>query len=326
MGTFGSGNFGSGTFGDPAEGLAFADDAGSTDAVAVALHMTLAFTDNMGATDTMASASGRYLSVTDDTAASDTATSTGAWVEQVQDEAGASDAATLSSASVKQFTSRAGATDALAATRATELGEQAGSTDLIDVVMALLRSAVDDAGSLDALSLARHQWPEPGTVENAGAADTVSVTIVRQHTFTDSAGAGDSLTVNGLPAVLDTFDGAGLDLGADWIVVKDAPLVINSRHRNRERDWTAATVTAVSRCSVQPYLSVAVGGGAEDNEGREFTSTHMRLFAPPDTALSATSRVVYNGVTYEVDGEPARWRDLDGRPSHVEAALKRLAG
>jgi hypothetical protein len=31
-------------------------------------------------------------------------------------------------------------------------------------------------------------------------------------------------------------------------------------------------------------------------------------------------------VMYEVDGEPDRWRDMNGRGDHVEAAIQRLEG
>jgi hypothetical protein len=108
--------------------------------------------------------------------------------------------------------------------------------------------------------------------------------------------------------------------GYETVTVLDAPLVTDSRHGTQRRDWTDATETELSGCSVQPWTA------DEATADREFTATHVRLFAPFGNLPYATSRIVYDGVTYEVDGEPARWRDDAGRPDHVEASLKRLAG
>lgn len=109
-------------------------------------------------------------------------------------------------------------------------------------------------------------------------------------------------------------------LGAQTVTVLDAPLVQDARHGTTRRDWKTAATTVLRGCSVQPYSAT------ETTEDREFTDTHMRLFAPYGDLPQATSRVQVDGVLYEVDGEPARWRDDMGVPSHVEAALKRLVG
>ena len=108
-------------------------------------------------------------------------------------------------------------------------------------------------------------------------------------------------------------------LGADTVRVGDAPLVGDTRYGGSRRDWAQVTWTDLPGCAVQPI------SGEETAAGREFTATRVRLYAPGDGAgISAHSRVEYDGTTYEVDGEPARWRD--GADRHVEAVLKRLEG
>ncbi len=111
-------------------------------------------------------------------------------------------------------------------------------------------------------------------------------------------------------------------LGNIVVTVLDAPLVADARHGTKRRDWDNATSTPLTGCSVQPI------SGEEATADREFTATHLRLFAPwaGTFVLGATSRVVYDGATYEVDGEPRRWRDDAGRGDHVEVDLKRLTG
>lgn len=110
-------------------------------------------------------------------------------------------------------------------------------------------------------------------------------------------------------------------IGGETITIRRAALVTDGPYGARRRDWGGATTTVVGGCSVQPY-----GQPAEVTAGREFTSTHLRLFAPYGIELAAADRVEYAGTTFEVDGEPDRWRDEYGNPDHTEAALRRLAG
>lgn len=108
--------------------------------------------------------------------------------------------------------------------------------------------------------------------------------------------------------------------GREVVTILDAPLVTDPRFGTQRRDWNTATSTTLRGCSVQPI------SGVEATVDREFTKSHLKLFAPFGELPKATSRVVHDGTTYEVDGEPERWRDSNGRPCYILATLKRLAG
>lgn len=53
-------------------------------------------------------------------------------------------------------------------------------------------------------------------------------------------------------------------------------------------------------------------------------STH-RWFAPAGADVVATDRVRFNGLDYQVDGEPERWR-IRNREHHVEVLCFRITG
>lgn len=110
-----------------------------------------------------------------------------------------------------------------------------------------------------------------------------------------------------------------MNLGGDTIAVYRAPLVPN-RYGAQVRDWANAQMHTADGCQVQPLTAT------ENTVDREYVASHAALFAPYDLDLLATDRVVCNNVTYDVDGEPARWRDDVGAPDHTEAMLKHLAG
>lgn len=111
-----------------------------------------------------------------------------------------------------------------------------------------------------------------------------------------------------------------MKIGSDTVTRVRAALGAPGRYGAEQRDWSAAATTTISGVSVQPVAAT------EATVDREYTATHLNLFAPPGTDLLATDRVVWRGVTYEIDGEPATWYDLGGRADHLEAVLKRMAG
>jgi len=109
-------------------------------------------------------------------------------------------------------------------------------------------------------------------------------------------------------------------LGHDSIIVINATLSVDPRHNTETRRWATATETPVLGCSVQPFEA------AEDDAGREYARTRLKLFAPPTAPLVATSRVRFAGKDYEVDGEPGLWRDGGGPLDHIQAVIKLRTG
>lgn len=85
-----------------------------------------------------------------------------------------------------------------------------------------------------------------------------------------------------------------------------------------ELDWANTTSTAVDGCSVQP-------SPADDYTiDRDTFITRLVVYAPPTIIVRATDRIVWNGTTYDIDGDVLRW-DF-GDLSHVVLNLRRSEG
>ena len=111
-------------------------------------------------------------------------------------------------------------------------------------------------------------------------------------------------------------------LTADSAVRKRAPFKLDKfGNPSGVRDWTAATSSPIERVSIQPDTS------SEETGDRSPVVTGWRLISARgvDVDLLPSDRVVFDGLTLEVDGEVARYR-MAGRVHHVEARLKRVTG
>ncbi|WP_338683944.1 hypothetical protein QD712_25840 [Streptomyces acidiscabies] len=103
-----------------------------------------------------------------------------------------------------------------------------------------------------------------------------------------------------------------------------APLV-EDRYRNKKRDWSSAQHTRIDGVNVQP--AGAPARSEEDTDDRQTTVTAWVLQTPEgvDLDLLETDRIIFDGMTMEVDGKPARWPDPFGPGvHHVEARLKEI--
>lgn len=78
--------------------------------------------------------------------------------------------------------------------------------------------------------------------------------------------------------------------------------------------------TVVPGCAVQPLTT------DEQVGDRDTVTSRWQLWAPAGTPLAATSRVRYDGHTFEVDGEPQTWPGISGGPHHVTAFLVTWTG
>lgn len=88
--------------------------------------------------------------------------------------------------------------------------------------------------------------------------------------------------------------------GPHTIVVLDAPPVTDAYgNEGVERDWSQASASEpVEGCSVQAEPS------SEFTRDRDSVLIRKVLYAPPETPLSASSRVRFEGHDYDVDGDP----------------------
>ena len=102
----------------------------------------------------------------------------------------------------------------------------------------------------------------------------------------------------------------------DEITRVRAPLV-SAGYGNQQRDWTAATSTTfVVHWSAKAEQEV-VGDEAR-------TVSRAKILGGPDLDLEPTDRVLFGGITYEVDGD-VMLSFQRGQLHHVRAFLRRVA-
>ena len=86
-------------------------------------------------------------------------------------------------------------------------------------------------------------------------------------------------------------------------------------------DWSHATTTDITGCSVQP------GSTSLDENGRVLgISDGYTAYLPPSADVIAGDRIVYDGETYEIRGEPRQWHSATGAVDHIMLNLMRYEG
>lgn len=87
-------------------------------------------------------------------------------------------------------------------------------------------------------------------------------------------------------------------------------------------DVLTSTSVDVHGCVVWPRESSELAGG------RDTVTSGLNVLAPPGTAVKATDQVTVDGVTYDVDGEPAVWgpSPFTGTQAGVLVTLTRVTG
>ena len=84
------------------------------------------------------------------------------------------------------------------------------------------------------------------------------------------------------------------------------------------------TETDVTGCSVQPGTTTSRTD--ERTDQRSAVMDAVTVYAPFGTDVRVTDRARWRGVVYEVDGQPAFWRDLDGFGHYAEFRLINVEG
>lgn len=86
-------------------------------------------------------------------------------------------------------------------------------------------------------------------------------------------------------------------------------------------DWSAPDVLTITGCSVQP----ATTGLSQD--GRVLgVSEGLTIYLPYEADVQAGDRIVYDGETYTLIGEPKRWRSATGLASSCQISVERWRG
>lgn len=87
------------------------------------------------------------------------------------------------------------------------------------------------------------------------------------------------------------------------------------------RDWDNTTLHVLQN------VHVTAASTQQDRDGREVNVTDMRTLRAPYIAdVQPGDRVVWNGVTYEVDGEVFHSKSPTGRVSSTRCTLARWEG
>lgn len=87
-------------------------------------------------------------------------------------------------------------------------------------------------------------------------------------------------------------------------------------------DWDNPTSSAtISGCSVQPAST------SLSEDGRVLGITDgLTVYLPNGSDVLAGDHIVYDGETYEINGEPRVWASPTGARSHILLNLRRYSG
>lgn len=103
-------------------------------------------------------------------------------------------------------------------------------------------------------------------------------------------------------------------------VTRERGVPIDDGHGNETVDWSNPDQLVIARCTVQP------GASQEVLAGRDATVIRYTVSAPPGVDVLATDRIVFNGATYDIDGEPGVWSSPTGALAHTIILLKTWEG
>lgn len=94
-----------------------------------------------------------------------------------------------------------------------------------------------------------------------------------------------------------------------------------SRYGDEDLDWSAPTETIVHGWRNQASAEEPVGPGRA-----LVTVVHDQFFLPADTDVTEHDRIVIDGVTHEVDGQPRKAYTPGAGVHHLELNLQAVTG
>lgn len=87
-------------------------------------------------------------------------------------------------------------------------------------------------------------------------------------------------------------------------------------HGNQVEDWDNPARKAVRGCAVEP------GAPQEYLIGRDAERVQWFVMAPYGADIRSSDRVEWQGVVYEVSGQPAPWKSDSGRLDYLAVVLQ----
>ncbi len=109
------------------------------------------------------------------------------------------------------------------------------------------------------------------------------------------------------------------DLATEELVILHPQYVDDRGTLVPDWDQPPASMVTVLGCSVQPDTE-------SEALGRQQTETLLKGWLPIGVEVSAFSRIVWRGSTYEVVGPPKRWHDPYGELDHQVVSLRKQEG
>lgn len=86
-------------------------------------------------------------------------------------------------------------------------------------------------------------------------------------------------------------------------------------------DWSKATQSTISGCSIQPAST------SLSQDGRILGITEgLTAYIPAGSDVLASDRIIYDGNTYIINGEPKAWTSPSGAVSNIQLQLERWSG
>ena len=86
-------------------------------------------------------------------------------------------------------------------------------------------------------------------------------------------------------------------------------------------DWSKAESLDIAHCSFQP------AGTTLSQDGRVLgLMDGATCYLPANADVKAGDRIVYEGETYTITGEPRRWKSPTGNRSTMQLSLERWQG
>ena len=86
-------------------------------------------------------------------------------------------------------------------------------------------------------------------------------------------------------------------------------------------DWDNTDDLQIGGCSVQPAST------SLSEDGRVLGITDgWTAYLPEAADVQAGDHIVFNGDTYEINGEPRTWQSPTGHNNHIMLNLRRFAG